>query len=54
MFLGGGYDEGVDLWAVGITLYQLITGRTPFESEYLSTTIENITKCELHFDNQVW
>lgn len=32
MFLGGGYDEKVDIWAAGITLYQLITGKTPFES----------------------
>lgn len=31
MFLGGGYDEKVDMWAVGVTLYQLINnGRTPF------------------------
>jgi calcium-dependent protein kinase len=30
MFSGGGYDEKVDVWAVGITLYQLITHRTPF------------------------
>ncbi len=44
MFSGGGYDEKVDVWAVGITLYQLITGKTPFQSQYLSTTIENIEK----------
>lgn len=30
MFSGGGYDQNVDVWAVGITLYQLITGKTPF------------------------
>lgn len=31
MFLGGGYDEKVDLWASGVTLYQLLSqGRTPF------------------------
>ena len=32
MFLGSGYDEGVDMWAAGITLYRLIEGKTPFES----------------------
>lgn len=30
MFLGGGYDEKVDLWALGVTIYQLITNSTPF------------------------
>ena len=30
IFIGGGYDEKVDVWAVGITFYQLVTGRTPF------------------------
>ena len=30
MFLGCGYDESVDLWAVGITIYKLVTGHTPF------------------------
>lgn len=42
MFLGGGYTEKVDSWAVGICLYELINGMTPFASEYHSDTIENI------------
>ena len=54
MFTGGGYDERVDMWAAGITLYKLITGRTPFESEYRSATIENIIRCEPSFDETVW
>lgn len=39
MFSMGGYNENVDLWAAGITLYKLITGKTPFESLYVSDTI---------------
>lgn len=27
---GGGYDERVDVWSIGITLYRLIAGVTPF------------------------
>lgn len=42
MFEGGGYDEMVDLWAVGVTIFKLMTGFTPFESEYQSDTINNI------------
>jgi calcium-dependent protein kinase len=30
MFSGGGYDEKVDSWAVGITICKCITGKTPF------------------------
>lgn len=30
MFLGGGYDEKVDMWALGATVYKIVTKRTPF------------------------
>ena len=30
MFSGGGYNEKVDIWATGITIYKIVTGRTPF------------------------
>jgi serine/threonine protein kinase len=36
MLLGGGYDEKIDNWAAGITIYKIIMGVTPFESEYHS------------------
>ena len=42
MFEKGSYTEKVDCWAAGITLYEMITGETPFESEYHTDTIENI------------
>ena len=54
MFLGSGYDEGVDMWAAGITLYQLISGKTPFQSEYVSDTIENITNQDVDFSDENW
>ena len=30
MFLGGGYDEKVDMWALGAPVYKIVTKRTPF------------------------
>jgi calcium-dependent protein kinase len=32
IFTGGGYDEKVDVWSAGITLYETIYGKTPFAS----------------------
>ncbi len=32
MFMGGGYDERVDIWALGVMIYKLIAKSTPFES----------------------
>ena len=54
MFRGGFYDEMIDEWAIGVSLFQLVTGKTPFESEYVSTTIENIENKKLSFDEEVW
>jgi serine/threonine protein kinase len=39
MFSGGGYDEKIDLWAVGVIMYELISGKNPFFSMYTSDTI---------------
>lgn len=44
MFIGGGYDQKVDLWALGVLIYKIITKVTPFESVYHSDTINNIMK----------
>ena len=30
VFIGGGYDERVDLWALGVTIFRIISGYTPF------------------------
>ena len=54
IYLGGGYDERVDIWALGITIYKLIAGYTPFESKYHSDTIKNILKGEFSFDSKIW
>ena len=54
MYTGGGYDERIDLWALGVTIYKLITGKTPFESEFHADTIKNIQKGFVFFDKDDW
>ena len=54
MFSGGGYDEKVDVWSIGITIYKLICGKTPFESIYLSDTINRIKDETLSLQDKVW
>jgi serine/threonine protein kinase len=54
VFLGGGYDERIDIWALGITIFKLITGRTPFESEYHHTTINKIKAGIVSFHDSIW
>ena len=52
MFLGSPYTEAVDSWAAGISLYEMITGRTPFASEYVIDTNDNIQNAEVDFSHQ--
>lgn len=42
MFIGGGYSDKVDIWAAGITLYKILTGKMPFQFEFHSDTINSI------------
>ncbi len=43
----------VDIWALGVTVFKLMVGSTPFESEYHIDTISNIMKGELAFPNKL-
>lgn len=49
------YDAKADLWSVGVILFQLVTGRTPFTGNDQMQLLQNIVKStELQFpsDNQ--
>lgn len=52
MFVAGGYRESVDVWAAGVLLYRLMAGYTPFETEYLQSTVERIRSGRLSFDEK--
>ena len=57
-FVGGDkiscvYDRSVDWWAVGILMYELLIGKTPFVHENRNKLMKNITKSEIHWPNDI-
>ena len=42
-----GHDETVDIWCIGILLFELITGTTPFEGNDFKTVAHNITELKI-------
>ncbi|CAD8082282.1 unnamed protein product [Paramecium primaurelia] len=41
---GGGYDERVDLWSLGVCLFRILSGQFPFFEDSVLGTIEKILK----------
>lgn len=47
------HNEKVDVWALGVLLYELLVGRPPFEEEHSSTTYRRIVKVDLKVPHYV-
>lgn len=53
MIMGTGHDESVDMWSMGVLLYELITGRSPFGSTSNEATCRLILDVDLRFPEDV-
>uniref|UniRef100_A0A126WVW1 non-specific serine/threonine protein kinase n=1 Tax=Danaea nodosa TaxID=491836 RepID=A0A126WVW1_9MONI len=50
---GAGHSSAVDWWAVGILLYELLYGRTPFRGKNRPKTFANILQKDLTFPSSI-
>jgi aurora kinase/aurora kinase A len=53
MVLDQGYDKQVDIWALGILLFEFLTGNPPFESDNQEETFRRIQIMELQVPDYV-
>jgi aurora kinase len=49
MIEGRDHDENVDLWSLGILMYEFLCGCPPFETGSHAATYRRITRIDLHF-----
>jgi len=53
MVEGKTHDEAVDIWSLGVLLFEFLVGKPPFETESHSETYRRITKVDLRFPSMV-
>ena len=47
---GKNVDKRADIWAFGVVLFEMLTGRRAFEDEDVSITLSKVLQREPHFD----
>lgn len=52
MVLGMGYSEAVDWWALGVFVFELSAGRSPFGDKDIDKMFENIVECRYRMDSR--
>ena len=47
------YDERIDIWSIGILLFELSTGKTPFKGNDIETVRQNIGESNITWPNNI-
>jgi len=50
---GSGHGKGADWWTVGVLIYEMLTGRTPFYANDQMDMFENIVRAEVRFPSSM-
>nr|AML78441.1 putative LOV domain-containing protein [Frisvollia varia] len=50
---GQGHSAAVDWWALGILLYEMLFGRTPFRGKNRQNTFSNVLEKEIYFPSSI-
>ncbi|CAD8086830.1 unnamed protein product [Paramecium sonneborni] len=51
IFAGGGYNQKVDIWSIGVIVYQLFCKQLPFQNDQILDTIELICDPNYNVEN---
>lgn len=54
VLLGVGYNGLVDVWSVGVIVFALLSGYTPFYSTEVQTLFQKIISFDFKFDEKYW
>ncbi|KAF7658386.1 hypothetical protein LDENG_00013890 [Lucifuga dentata] len=54
MISGRGYSQWCDVWSIGVIMYMLLCGESPFFSKSKTKLFQKIMKGELHFTLPTW
>ena len=53
IWLEKGHNETVDIWCIGVLLFELVTGTTPFQGGDIDTLKDNILKLKINWPKDI-